>query len=382
MSHHNTKKSSKPRVAIYSQRHLQRLLSRCVAYEFEDVIFETDNAEFIVPEPRSYFPTSRKYVNRLANYFSLAGNLNPGVKKGKLHQDYDLFLAICMFPNDLLTLNSLPGWKNRCQTSVCVLEEIWAAELDRWPGQLKILSQFDYVILNCSVSVEPLKRIIQRPCIYKPPGVDAIRFCPLPHSPPRSIDVFNLGRRSDVTHQAFLDMVEKKGIFYVYDTMTPKRTLLPKEHRQLVANMAKRSRYFLANTAKINLQKETRGQSEVGFRFFEGAAAGTVMIGNPPDNENFRTYFDWPDAVIPVNFDEPNISDVLDDLDSQQERLNSVSIRSVYESLRKHDWAYRWEDILEMVGMQPLQPLLERKKQLMDLATIAENSLGKDKKTK
>jgi len=71
-----------------------------------------------------------------------------------------------------------------------------------------------------------------------------------------------------------------------------KETLYPKQHRSLIADIAKRSRYFLVNPGKIDRQVETRGQSEIGYCFFEGAASGTVMIGEAPKNEAFGKYFD------------------------------------------------------------------------------------------
>jgi len=146
------------------------------------------------------------------------------------------------------------------------------------------------------------------------------------------------------------------------------QTFYPQQHRSLVANIAKRSRYFLANVAKINYRSETHGQSEIGFRFFEGAAAGTVMIGEHPENEAFRKHFDWPDAVIQVPYDTANIAEVLADLDSQPERLERIRKNNIVQCLLRHDWAYRWRAILEMVGLEPRPGLLAREERLRKLA--------------
>jgi len=359
--------STDPRICLFSQRHLQRLVSRCAEYEFEDLICEIDDAELLTPEPYRWFTIGQKLSNRLARHLSVSF-LNPGVRKLRLTRSYDLFVAICQFPSDLLSLNAIEGWRRRCQTSLCWLTEFWAGEMHKWKGHLNILSQFDYVVIPSMGSVQPVKDVIGERCVYISAGIDAIKFCPCPNPPLRSIDVYSLGRKSPVTHQALLDMAAQGRIFYIYDTIPSMQTFYPQQHRSLVANIAKRSRYFLANVAKINYRSETHGQSEIGFRFFEGAAAGTVMIGEHPENEAFRKHFDWPDAVIQVPYDTANIAEVLADLDSQPERLERIRKNNIVQCLQRHDWAYRWRAILEMVGLEPRPGLLAREERLRKLA--------------
>jgi len=359
--------STDPCICIFSQRYLQRLVSRSIEYEFEDVICEIDDVEMLTPEPYRSFAAGQKVANQLARRVSIAF-VNPGVRKLRLDRSYDLFFAVCEFPRDLLSLNAVKGWKQRCGTAVCWLAEIWAGELHKLAGHLRILSQFDYVVLNCSASVGPVQEVIGRPCFYIPPGVDAIRFCPYPNPPIRSIDVYSMGRKSLITHQTLLKMAEQGRIFYIYDTFENMETHLPRDHRILLANIAKRSRYFLANTAKIDCKSETHGQSEIGYRFVEGAAAGTVMIGEHPRNEAFKKHFDWPDAVIRVPFDAPNISEVLAELDSQPERLAEIRKNNIVQSLLRHDWVYRWRAILDIVGLKPGPALIAREERLKKLA--------------
>jgi len=359
--------STDPRICLFSQRHLQRLVSRCAEYEFEDLICEIDDAELLTPEPYRWFTIGQKLSNRLARHLSVSF-LNPGVRKLRLTRSYDLFVAICQFPSDLLSLNAIEGWRRRCQTSLCWLAEFWAGEMHKWKGHLNILSQFDYVVIPCSGSVQPVKDVIGERCVYMPPGIDTIRFCPYPNPPIRCIDVYSLGRRSPVTHQALLKMAEQRKIFYVYDTISRMDTFYPWQHRSLVANIAKRSRYFIANAPKIERQFETHGQSEISYRFMEGAASGTVMIGEPRENQVFRKYFDWPDVVIPVPYDTPNVAEVLADLDSQPERLARIRKNNVINCLLRHDWVYRWRAILDMVGLEPRPGLLAREERLRKLA--------------
>lgn len=361
------------RICMLSQRNVQRIVSRCADYEFEDVVCEIDDVELLAPEPYRSFVVGQKLANQLARHIGVA-SLNPGSRKLRLNRSYDLFVAKCLFPNDLLLVNTIEGWRQHCRTAVCWLAEIWAGELHKWKGHLKILSQFDYVVLNCSASVQPIQNRIQRSCSYIAPGVDAIRFCPYPNPPLRCIDVYNMGRKSPVTHQVLLKMTKQKRIFYIYDTIHRMDTFYPRQHRSLMANIAKRSRYFIANAAKIDRQFETHGQSEIGYRFVEGAASGTVMIGEPPENEEFRKHFDWPDAVIHMPFDSPDIAKILADLDSQPERLEEIRRNNVVQSLLRHDWVYRWRAILDMFGLEPRPALLTREARLKNLAEEAKKT--------
>lgn len=363
--------SSDKRICMFSVRNLQGLVSRCNDYEFEDVVCTIDDVECFAPQPYRVFPVGEKIANRLARHASII-SVNPGIRAQQITKNYDLFIMKCLFLRDLMSLNALKGWRQRCRIAVCWIMESWVSELHKSKAHLKILSQFDYVLINCSASVQPIQDIIQRPCSYIPPGVDAIQFSPYPDPPTRCVDVYNLGRRSAVTHEVLLKMAEEKKIFYIYDTINKLDTSNPSQHRHLVANIAKRSRYFFVNTGKIDLSSETGKQTEIGPRFFEGIAAGTIMLGDYPQTDAFRNNFDWPDAVIRMPFDAANIEEILSELDAQPERLERISKNNVVQSLRRHDWAYRWRTILEMTGCPPRPALVAREERLQKMAAEIE----------
>jgi len=365
--------SAEPRICMFSQRNLGKIVSRCGHYEFEDVICQVDDVDLIAPQPYRLFPLGLKFANRLARYSPIAG-FNPGVKSLRLKNNYELFVAIFQFPRDTLTLNAVEGWKDHCRKSLCWVDDLWVSDLPHLKSHLKILSKFDYVLLNCSGSVGPVQDLIHRPCFCIVPAVDMFRFCPYPNPPVRCIDVYSMGRRSDVTHRSLLKMAERGEIFYIYDTGERMQTQHPREHRSLIASIAKRSRYFVANTAKINYPSETRGQVEVGFRFFEGAGAGTVMIGEAPENEVFHKNFDWSDAVIHVPYGAENIGEILAELDSQPKRLDAARKNNVLQSLLRHDWVYRWRDILNIAGLEPKPALLARENRLKELVKLVKET--------
>jgi hypothetical protein len=123
--------------------------------------------------------------------------------------------------------------------------------------------------------------------------------------------------------------------------------------------------------AKMNLANETLGQVETGFRYFEGAAAGAVMIGQPTDSESFRELFPWPNAVISIRPDGSDVRQVLGNLNSNPARLAAISRRNAAEALRRHDWAHRWKQMLTVAGVHESPGLLERERRMRELADFA-----------
>jgi hypothetical protein len=207
-----------------------------------------------------------------------------------------------------------------------------------------------------------------------PQGVDALRFCPWPDPPVRSIDVCNIGRRSPVTHGKLLEHARQGRIFYYYDTIKPAAKQVTfhvssgPEHRLLLANLLKRSRYFIANRSRANQPELTRGRDEIAGRFFEGAASGTIVLGDPPNIDEFRSRFDWPDAVIPMPFDAPEVAIRIEELDADPSRQARIRKDNVANALLRHDWVHRLRTILESVGVGPPPRMLAREARLRSLA--------------
>jgi hypothetical protein len=143
------------------------------------------------------------------------------------------------------------------------------------------------------------------------------------------------------------------------------------QHRDLFANLAKRCKFFVVAPGKMNLPNETFGQIELGYRYFEGAAAGAVMIGQAPNTDAFRTSFGWVDSVIPVRSDGSDLRTVLASLTSEPGRMAAISHRNAAEALTRHDWLHRWKEILRIAGLSPGEGLLGRERRLSDLAITA-----------
>src|SRR5258705_1599938 len=368
----------RPRVLVPSARDFTRRAFQCGLYEAQDVLCEVDDVELLRlhPRPGPAFPLRERWQRRLL-YRDVSRKLvfaNPGLERVRLTQDYDLFVAVCANYWDLLYLNAIEGWKDRCRVSVCWLDEMWLSEIPGYKVWLDVLSQLDPVFLGYDGSVDAVSRAIGRPCHWIGGGVDTIRFSPYPRPPARVIEVYSMGPAWAGIHAALLDEAAANGRFYLHDTL-PASDIQPHDHRahrSMLGNMAKRSRYFVVAPGKVNVPEETVGQVEIGFRYYEGSAAGAVMIGQAPNCRSFRERFDWPDAVIEVKPDGSDVVERLAALDAQPERLSAISRRNAAEALRRHDWLYRWKQIYEVAGVAPSPGMIARGHRLNDLARLAD----------
>jgi hypothetical protein len=360
------RQSPNTRTLIFSQRNLTKILPyRCAHFEFEDVISQIDSVRLVTP--RINFPTRRhSFAKQLAYHTPL--RLNSGTERLPVDEDYDLLLIICGNPTDLLRIDAIKDWRKRCKKAICLIDEIWATEVKSYRNFVRMLEKFDLVVLYYSQSVKAVSELIGDKCMFLPPGVDTMRFCPYPDTPQRSIDVYSVGRRSSITHREILKMAEEDDLFYLYDSMSADQVLNPTEHRMLFANLLKRSRYFIVNPGLID-RPDIRGtQIEIGNRYFEAAAAGSILLGQRPLNGQFEQLFDWPDALIDLPYNSPDVAKVMTELDRQPERQDAIRQMNVQQALLRHDWCYRWEAILKAAGLRALPQLNARKEALRKLA--------------
>jgi hypothetical protein len=363
-------------VLMLSQRRVSSLVGFCPLYEFEDLTAQALGAKVAQLGPMSGLElnkTVHKYVRYLTGSEQLAVHTRPRFGAVALDREYELFFPFFNHAHEIFSLNGLPGWRKRCRVAVCYLAEAWAALLPRY--QIEMLRDFDHIFVGLRGAVPIVSEITRRPVTFVPMGVDALRFCPYPDLHERVIRVCGIGRRSEVTHHALLEYAENTDSFYYYDTIRTVGTgqvsfavTDPREHRKLLANLLQRSTYFIANRAFANQPELTRGNDEIPARFYEGTAAGAILVGNPPDTDDFRERFSWRDAVVATPFDAPDIASTLAALDAEPERCAATRRENMSQALLHFDWVYRLRAIFEILGLPQTEGMLSRQRRLRELA--------------
>jgi hypothetical protein len=369
-------------VLLLSQRRIADLVAYCLAYEFEDTFAAVTDAQRIDATDLPALEFSRRAYKLLllaSGSRRLARRLAPYPRNTVvLEGDFELFFPVFNHTYELYSLATIPNWRQHCRKAACFINEVWSDVLPEY--LLELLSAFDHVFIGVRHSVKDVARITGRPCTYLPFAVDVPRFAPASPDQPRLIEVCNIGRRSRVTHQALLDDAERRQSFYYYDTVAASgadlkhrtfRVDSPHEHRRMLATLLKQSCYYIANRSYVNRPEFTAGRDEISARFYEGAAAGAVMIGEAPHTEEFKQQFDWPDAVIHVPFDSPDIGRILADLNGDPERLQEVRRNNVREAAKRHDWLHRIQVVFDTLGLAPTEKMRARAKRLDQIASQA-----------
>jgi hypothetical protein len=371
-------------VLLLSMRRLADLVAFCLPYEFEDVVAEVTGADRVEANGYRSLEMSRR-AYKLARFVTrspgLARTLASEPSTVRLSRDYDLFFPVFNHPYELYALATIPGWRDHCKAAACFVSEIWVQTL---PGYLlELLAGFDHVFVGMRQTVGEVARIIGRPCTYLPLATDVVRFAPLPTPPGRVIDVCNIGRRSPITHDALIRLARERKMFYYYDTVAAsgadkkQRTFSvsdASEHRLLLASVLQRSRYYIANRSRVNEPEFTQGRDEISARFYEGAAAGALMIGEPPRTEEFDRQFDWSDAVIRLPFDSPDVAEILADIDKDEERVLRIRRDNLKNAALRHDWVHRLRIVFETLGLPPTPAMVAREKRLEALAVDAQKA--------
>jgi hypothetical protein len=374
-------------VLLLSQRRISDLVAFCVAYEFEDTFAAVTAAHRIDTSDLAGLEFCRRAYKlaRLASGSpSFARRIAPYPrKKVILEREFELFFPIFNHVYELYSLATIPNWRECCRKAACFVTEAWSDMLPEY--LLELLSAFDHIFIASGHCVEDVARITGRPCTYLPLAVDVTRFTPARPDEPRPIHVCNIGRRSRITHQALLEDAARHQSFYYYDTVAASgdsqkhRTFRvddPREHRVMLATLLKRSCYYVAHRSYVNRPEFTAGRDEMSARFYEGAAAGTVMIGEAPRTEEFKRQFDWPDAVVHVPFDCAEIAAILANLDDDHERLRTVRLNNAREAALRHDWLHRIRVVFDVLGLAHTDEMQIRAQLLDEIAgTLAVDRL-------
>ena len=299
-------------------------------YEAQDVLCDTENVDVIVLEPGRGFRLRERSAQKagVSRYFRQIRLRQSGAMgKFRMAQTYDLFIS--RLPESLgpaLSQRDRGLAGNGVKTSICWIDEMWAATLPayetlasgaetvrpsfcRVPGQCRTNVRSDRPHLHMAsgrgryAAVQPLsmsgsargRRLQHRPAVLQ----KFTMFCWRQHP----------GKRSSMST--------------IHVTLQVRRFTTTANIVTAIANMAKRSRTFLVAPGKVDDPSLTGGQVEVGYRYFEGAAAGAVLIGQAPKGTAFDQAFPWPDAVIPVKHDGSDIRDVLSGLNADAQRLSA-----------------------------------------------------------
>ena len=294
---------------LLSQRRIADLVAYCLAYEFEDVVAAVTGAQRIdvTDLPGSgVLRTAYKLARLAIGLAHLARRLAPYPRsKVMLDRDFELFFPVFSHTYELYSLATIPDWRKRCRKAACFITEVWSDLLPDY--LLELFSASTTSSSGSAIASEDVARITGRPCTYLPLAPTCCASRRLRSIGARPIHVCNIGRRSPITHQA-LDEARRGAAALLLlrhrgcERRRPAvdrtfRVDNPHEHRRMLATILKHSQLLLRQPQLCEQTRVyTADRDEISARFYEGAAAGTVMIGEAPRTDEFKQQFDWADA--------------------------------------------------------------------------------------
>ncbi len=155
-------------VVILSQRGISRAISRCCGYEFEDCIRAWYGSSLIAPRDTGWSSIRRRFIRRFTTTSPVFARAGAGETVDSSRDPVDVLLVLCQFPDDLMLLHAVKGWRRHCRYAVCWIEEVWASRIAKERGYLRMLRDFNGVFVNCHGSAAVVSDAIGRPCRYLP----------------------------------------------------------------------------------------------------------------------------------------------------------------------------------------------------------------------
>lgn len=352
-----------------------------VPYEFYNVITAIEDATIIAPGPVGTDPAAATSPPDILKYAAreLAGHARRAARRGfapqmrtaDIEEDYDLCLFMCQFTKDLTNIAQIRNWRARTGFAAAFVLETWSSQFEKRRADLRLLDQFDHVFVLNASSIPELQRYTSAPISFLPTAADSLAALAPAEMPDRAIDFFSMGRRRAEVHDLLLERARTEDLFYIYDIWGNITARDWAEARAANADMVRRSRYYVAwdpiavSPAKDDIIGQERA---ISTRYFEGSAGGAILLGSRPGCPEFDDLFGWPDAVLEISPEGGDLHEVLAAFEADPERVRAARQANITNALRRHDWAYRWRQILETAGLAASTAHVKRVEKMQHLA--------------
>ena len=220
--------------------------------------------------------------------------------------------------------------------------DCWPAQWDRWETLLRRHGVRLAFFSSRRATQEFSRRLPGSSCVWIPEAVDPDRCDPSQRLRTRSIDILELGRRSERLHRRLEPALRGRGIRHAFQQPGAPRMYPTQE----VLRQALATTRLLVCLPKSTTHPEAAGGLEtVTHRYFEGMASGCVLVGQCPDELRDLWGFD---PVVPLDPSEPErtVLDVLERIEAHQALVD----RNLRRLREVGTWRHRAEAMIEAIG--------------------------------
>lgn len=233
----------------------------------------------------------------------------------------------------------------------------------------KLLASLDAIFVGNENFVTPISEGLKIPMHYLPMAANVHDVNARLGN--RPIAVTGFGRQEPKVASLLSDTFnrpESDRLFYSTNYIRSTALIDWRRYRATFWQILRQSKLSMAFDQLYYNPSGTNEIAYVGPRWFEGLAAGTVIIGKAPRTPDTKRLLDWEDATIDLPDEaEPAVQAICDLLDDLP-RVEAAIRRNLVHMNLRHDWRHRAFDMLGTLGLDVPQNLADQIGALKDRA--------------
>ena len=287
----------------------------------------------------------------------------------------DLFVA-CLSINDVIGLfGRANGWHRPFRRVFCYVFDAWVNEYEVAKSALRhrvspysrVIRQLDHLFVSNPDSVQQYEAVYRIPVTYVPLAADVLQFGSL--QPQRPITVNAYGRQHpphvEILSRTFNSNRSSRALHHT-DHVAIGAVSSLRQHRAHFWKLLSMSCITLAyDPVAVDPGSRSFPFSFIGQRWFEGLAAGCVVVGIRPNCDEAARLLHWKDATLEAPREPEDFLEFIDGLLADGSRLARIRVSNHRQMLLEHDWGYRVAGMLAVVGVDAPPAWANRRARLL-----------------
>jgi len=331
------------RFGVTTQRqNASQHFARNLQYEFEDAFCELTGARLINIPPAPKLGLGQRALRKAGFPQTI---VVPEIEEG---------LDVLFVPSILtywLGLEHIRNWREKCGKVVYYLFDAWPTEITGSHLRRHFQNECDAVYVSFKESVEFLQRQLKPPVRYLPQAADQRRFRFRAGS--RLIFCAALARQDESFLAKTKAYCHERDLLLMYSTEHGTFRRGWEDAQDMYAETFRHAKYSLHWSAKTRSNWASMLTADPPTaRWFQAAAAGSLLVGTPPDSPEWEALFP-AGSITDVRDFHNDPAEVFRYLESQpQDRLQAKAKALSDHVLAHHTWQHRVRRILEDFGLQ------------------------------
>jgi Glycosyl transferases group 1 len=315
--------------------------------DFEEEIIRITSGDRVVM-PRRQLP---KFIKHRIGHGTRYGSLRNLVPKIECDLKADVLWVILMSPENF-PLDLFKNWDRHVGVKVLyIFDTLSEAQL---PAIRRVLrsAKWDLAITSFHGAVPFLEEQTQTKWHAVAQGVKLDRFTPVSIEE-KFISFSAYGRRLDNIHQSIKEYCWQTDKYYEYTTATGLQPQLdPRENYRQYAWHLSHSFFTFGWPVELTNPQRVRLFSPITCRWFEAAASGTVILGQPPQDPEFEKIF-GSDLVIPIDYtnSQDNLKLIWEELWENRHYYLQSALKTRERLVENLSWESRVWEILSLANL-------------------------------